>query len=99
MWFFSALTIVTIPVSTLADEALAKASGCLACHTVNKKVVGPSYREVAEKFVGQANAVDALSQAIRKGSQGVWSPVPMPPNVNVNDADARKLASWILSLK
>ena len=82
-----------------ADEALAKAKNCLSCHAVDKKVVGPAYKDVAKKFGGQAGAVDMLAGKIMKGSSGTWGPVPMPPNTNVNAAEAKSLATWILSLK
>ena len=83
----------------MADEAMAKAKNCMACHSVDKKVVGPAYKDVAKKFAGQAGAVDTLTNAILKGSQGVWGAVPMPPNANVSPDEAKKLATWVLSLK
>ena len=83
----------------MADEALAKAKNCMACHAVDKKVVGPAYKDVAKKFGGQAGAADMLAEKIMKGSSGTWGPVPMPPNTNVNAAEAKSLATWILSLK
>ncbi|HPK33911.1 MAG: c-type cytochrome [Ottowia sp.] len=83
----------------MADEAMAKAKNCMACHSVDKKVVGPAYKDVAKKFAGQAGAVDTLTNAILKGSQGVWGAVPMPPNTNVTPDEAKKLATWVLSLK
>ncbi len=72
----------------MADEAMAKAKNCMACHSVDKKVVGPAYKDVAKKFAGQAGAVDTLTNAILKGSQGVWGAVPMPPNTNVTPDEA-----------
>ncbi|WP_298433657.1 c-type cytochrome [Ottowia sp.] len=83
----------------MADEALAKAKNCFACHSVDKKVVGPAYKDVAKKFAGESGAVDKLATAILKGSQGVWGAVPMPPNANVSPDEAKKLATWVLSLK
>ena len=83
----------------LADEALAKAKNCMACHAVDKKLVGPSYKDVAKKYAGDATAVDKLAEKVMKGGSGVWGPVPMPANSQVNDADAKKLVGWILSLK
>ena len=82
-----------------ADQALAQAKNCMACHAVDKKVVGPSFKDVAKKFGGQAGAADMLAQKIQKGSSGVWGPVPMPANTQVNEADAKALANWVLSLK
>ena len=80
-----------------ADEALAKKHNCLACHQVDKKVVGPAYREIAKKYKGQ-NAAAKLEQKVKKGGQGAWGNVPMPPNPAVPDADIKKLVDWILKL-
>ena len=82
-----------------ADEALAKAKNCMACHAVDKKLVGPAYKDVAKKYAGDAKAVDMLAAKIQKGGSGVWGAVPMPANPQVNDAEAKKLAAWVLSLK
>lgn len=81
----------------LADQALATARNCMACHAAEKKLVGPSYRDVATKYAGQKDAVDRLAIKIIKGGAGVWGPVPMPANSQVSDADARKLAAWVLT--
>lgn len=83
----------------MADQALAASKNCMACHSVEKKLVGPSYKDVAGKYGGQKDAVDKLAVKIMKGGSGVWGPVPMPANPQVNEADAKKLAAWILSLK
>ncbi len=83
----------------MADEAMAKSKNCMACHAIDKKVVGPAYKDVAKKYGGQAGAVDMLANKIRKGSSGVWGPVPMPPNAQVSEAEAKQLATWVLSLK
>ena len=80
-----------------ADEALAKAKNCLACHNVDKKVVGPSYKDVAKKYTAKDEAM--LAEKIIKGGKGTWGPVPMPPNAAVKPEEATKLAKWILSLK
>jgi cytochrome c len=80
----------------LADQALATAKNCMACHAVDKKLVGPSYKEVAVKYAGQKDAVDKLAIKILKGGSGVWGPVPMPANAQVNDAEAKKLAAWVM---
>ena len=82
-----------------ADAAkLAQTKGCLACHQVDKKVVGPSYKDVAKKYAGQADAADKLATKIQKGGSGTWGTVPMPPN-NVTPAEAKELATWVLSQK
>lgn len=88
---------VTAPA--FADEALAKSKNCMACHSIDKKVVGPAYKDVAKKFAGQKDAEANLIKAVLKGSSGVWGPIPMPANTNVNEAEAKKLVDWILSLK
>ena len=83
----------------LADQALATSKNCMACHAVDKKLVGPAYKDVAAKYAGQKDAVDKLAAKIMKGGSGVWGPVPMPPNAQVKEAEARKLAAWVLSVK
>jgi cytochrome c len=82
-----------------ADQALASAKNCMTCHAVDKKLVGPSYKEVAQKYSGQSGATDKLAVKIIKGGAGVWGPVPMPANPQVNDTDAKKLAAWVLGQK
>ena len=96
---FAALAAVTAAAPAMADEALAKAKNCMACHSVDKKLVGPSYKDVAAKFAKDAGAVDMLAGKIMKGSSGTWGAVPMPPNANVSEAEAKKLAAWVMSLK
>lgn len=88
-----------VSAPALADQALATAKNCMACHAVDKKLVGPSYKEVAAKYAGQKDAVDKLAAKIMKGGSGVWGPVPMPANAQVNEADAKKLAAWVLTQK
>lgn len=82
-----------------ADEALAKSKNCMACHQIDKKVVGPSYKDVAKKYAGQADAAAKLEGKVKKGGSGVWGTVPMPPNAAVSDADIKKLVAWVLSIK
>ncbi len=85
--------------TAMADaEALAKAKGCYACHAENAKKVGPSYKDVAKKYAGKADAVDYLAGKIKKGGVGVWGNVPMPSQ-NVTDEESKKLAEWVLSFK
>ena len=96
---FAALAAVTMAAPAMADEALAKSKNCMACHAVDKKLVGPSYKDVAAKYAGQNGAVDKLADKVVKGGGGVWGPVPMPANAQVNPADAKKLATWILATK
>lgn len=82
-----------------ADLALAQSKNCMACHAVDKKLVGPAYKDVAAKYAGDKTAADKLAAKIVKGGSGVWGPVPMPANPQVNEAEAKKLAAWVLSLK
>jgi cytochrome c len=83
----------------LAQEDLAKKHNCLACHAVDKKLVGPAYKEVANKYRGDKTAEAKLIDKVKKGGVGVWGQIPMPPNSAVPDADVKKLVEWILSLK
>ncbi len=89
----------TLATPAFADEAMAKAKNCMSCHTIAKKLVGPAYKDVAAKYAGQKDAADKLAAKIMKGGSGVWGPVPMPANTQVNEAEAKKLAAWVLSLK
>ena len=82
-----------------ADEAMAKKHNCLACHTVDKKLVGPAYKEIAKKYAGQKDAEAKLIDKVKKGGAGVWGQIPMPPNSAVPNADVKALVKWILSLK
>ena len=86
-------------VDAKAAEALAQKSGCTACHTVDKKVIGPAYKEVAAKYKSDKDALAKLAEKVKKGGAGVWGQVPMPPNAQITDADNKMLVSWILSLK
>jgi cytochrome c len=99
MRFKSLFLIMAVsgPGLALADMALAKSKNCFACHAVDKAVVGPSFKDVAGKYRAEKTAPDYLSQKIRKGGDGVWGSMAMPPNAQVNDAQARKLAVWILA--
>jgi cytochrome c len=96
---FALAALATLSVPALADQALATAKNCMACHAVDKKLVGPAYKDVAAKYAGQKDAVDKLAAKIMKGGSGVWGPVPMPANAQVNEAEAKKLAAWVLTLK
>ncbi|RYG10964.1 MAG: c-type cytochrome [Burkholderiales bacterium] len=96
---FALAAAATLATPVLADQALATAKNCMACHAVDKKLVGPSYKDVAGKYAGQKDAVDKLAVKIVKGGSGVWGPVPMPANAQVNEAEAKKLAAWVLTMK
>jgi cytochrome c len=83
--------------AAFADEAMAKKNGCLGCHQVAKKVVGPSFSDIAKKYKGDAKAAEHLEHVIVKGGKGVWGAVPMAPQPKAA-GDAKALAAWILSL-
>jgi cytochrome c len=92
----------TLAAPAFADQALATAKNCMACHAVDKKMVGPAYKDVSAKYKGDAEAVKKLAVTIQKGSKpgaGNWGPVPMPANPQVNEADAAKLAAWVMAQK
>ena len=82
-----------------AAEALAKSSGCLACHTVDKKLVGPSYKEIADKYRKDKGAEATLIKKVKDGGKGNWGDIPMPPNAHVKDADIKTMVNWVLSIK
>jgi len=85
--------------NALAQEALAKKYNCLACHTVDKKVIGPAYKDVAAKYKGDKGAEARLVAKVKNGGSGVWGQIPMPPNPAVPDGDVKALVKWVLSLK
>ncbi len=93
----AASTVVAIPA--IADEALARSKNCMACHAVDRKLVGPSYKDISKKYAGDGSAVAKLATKIQKGGSGVWGAIPMPANPQVSDADAQKLAAWSISFK
>eukprot|EP00455_Lapot_gusevi_P017658 TRINITY_DN19503_c0_g1_i1.p4 TRINITY_DN19503_c0_g1~~TRINITY_DN19503_c0_g1_i1.p4 ORF type:complete len:103 (-),score=38.53 TRINITY_DN19503_c0_g1_i1:1-309(-) len=93
----AALAAVAGPA--LADLKLATDKNCLACHAVDKKVVGPAFQDIAAKYAGQKDAADKLAVKVQKGSSGAWGPIPMPANTQVNDAEAKKLVAWVLAQK
>jgi cytochrome c len=82
-----------------AAEALAAKNACMACHAMDKKMVGPAYKEVAAKYRGQKDAEAKLIDKVKKGGKGAWGEVPMPPNAAVKDEDVKTIVQWILSMK
>lgn len=97
--FALAVTLGTLLAApAFASEDIANKAGCMACHAKDKKVLGPSFKDVAAKYKGQGDAVAKLSEKIRKGGSGVWGPIPMPPNpdAKINDADLKTVTEWIL---
>ena len=83
----------------VADLALATSKNCMSCHAVERKVLGPSFKEIAAKYKDDKAATDRLATKIIKGGSGVWGPLSMPANPQVSEADAKKLAAWVLSTK
>ena len=97
--FFALAYFIAFAHANVDDEktlAIAKQNACLGCHAINKKIVGPSFQAIAEKYKGDANAQVFLKNKIAKGGSGSWGVVPMPANTKLNDADLSTLASWIL---
>lgn len=91
------LAIAAAPA--FANQQLAQQKNCMACHAIDKKVVGPSYKDVAAKYAGQKDAVDKLTQKVLKGGSGTWGAVPMPANPQVSEAEAKTLVQWVLQQK
>jgi cytochrome c len=96
---FAAIALTFGSAPAFADAALATAKNCVACHSVDKKLVGPSYKDVAAKYATQPDAADKLAGKIMKGGAGTWGPVPMPANAQVSPDEAKKLVAWILTQK
>lgn len=94
---FAALGLAVASGPVFAQAELAKQKNCLACHATDKKLVGPSYKDVAAKYKGDKDAAAKLAKKIREGGVGVWGQVPMPANPQVNDQEAASLAKWVLS--
>ena len=90
-------TAVLASAPAMANLELAKKSNCMACHQVDKKLVGPSYQEVAKKYAADKGAEAKLIDKVKKGGSGVWGPVPMAPNPQISDADLKTLVKWILA--
>ncbi|WP_374623632.1 c-type cytochrome [Pandoraea sp.] len=84
-------------VDVAAATKLAGANACMGCHAVDKKLVGPSYQDVAAKYKGDKDAVAKLVKKVKGGGSGVWGPIPMPAHPNLSDADAKILVEWVLA--
>ncbi|WP_396436023.1 c-type cytochrome [Limnohabitans sp.] len=97
------LIFVAVAVSALfsspafASAEIAKKNACMSCHAAERKLVGPSYNDVAKKYAGQKDAAATLAKSIKAGGAGKWGPVPMPAQANLSEADASTLAAWILA--
>jgi cytochrome c len=97
MKYILAIMLATSINSASANEALAQKSGCLACHNVNVKILGPAYKDVAAKYRGQAGAEDKLVAKVKAGGSGVWGPIPMPAHPQVKEEDIRTIVKWVLT--
>ena len=93
------LAAVLLSPNVFANADLAMKKNCMACHAIDKKLVGPAYKAVAAKYVNDKDAANRLAEKIIKGGSGAWGPVPMPANSQVNPAEAKQLAQWILTVK
>ena len=95
------LTLATsaLAADSAAGEALMKSSGCSACHSVDKKLVGPAYKDVAAKYKNDKGAEAMLVKKIRAGGKGTWGEIPMPPHMHVKEDDIKTIVHWVLSLK
>jgi cytochrome c len=82
-----------------ANEKLAQSSGCMTCHGVDKKIIGPSYKEIAAKYRGDKSAEASLIKKVKAGGKGVWGDIPMPPNAHLKDEDIKTLVAWVLAQK
>lgn len=96
---FATLSVSSFAVDKGVAMAMAQKSGCLACHALDKKLVGPAWNEVGKKYAGNAAAAAQLAVKIKKGSNGIWGPIPMPPNATVKDADIKTMVEFVLTLK
>ena len=101
LFSLAACAALLVPAAAMAQDAakLAQEKACLACHAVDKKVVGPSYKEVANKYRTDKTAEAKLVKKVREGGSGTWGQVPMPPNPGVNEKEAQILVKWVLSQK
>jgi len=90
--------MVLQPAMAQDGEALFKTKPCAACHSIDTKIVGPSFKDVAAKYAGQEGAADLLAGHIKNGTVGAWGQIPMPPNP-VTEEEAKTLAEWVLSHK
>ena len=92
-----AAAVIAVAFPAHANLQLAQKSACMACHAVDKKLVGPAYQDVAKKYADQKDALAKLTESVRKGGSGKWGPIPMPAQPNLSEADAKTLAEWVIS--
>ncbi len=94
----AASALLFVGSAAQANQELATKNACMSCHQLAVKVVGPAYKDVANKYKGDPEAAAKLAEKVKAGGSGVWGPIPMPPNANVSDEDVKALVDWILSL-
>jgi len=95
----AAFTAAAFAGAAFANEKLAQSSGCMTCHSVDKKILGPSFKEITAKYRSDKNAEADLFKKVKGGGKGVWGETPMPPNAHVKDEDIKTLVHWIVTLK
>ena len=95
----AAILGLTISAVAQADDKIASANGCMACHQVDRKILGPGFKDVANKYRGNAGAEAMLVKKVKEGGKGAWGDMVMPPNAHVKDADIAAIVKWILTLK
>lgn len=95
----AAIVAGVVTPAAFASADLAQKKNCLACHQTDKKLVGPSYKDVAAKYAKDKDAVAKLAEKIQKGGTGVWGQIPMPANPQVNADEAKTLATWVMTIK
>ena len=89
--------ILAAPAAMASPKDIASKNACLGCHAVDKKVVGPAFKDIAAKYAGQADASAKLVKKVKAGGSGVWGPVPMPANVGISEADTKVVVDWVLA--
>lgn len=94
-----AIVSAAAAAQTQGSLELARSKNCVACHSVDKKLIGPAFKDIAAKYAGDKTAADRLAKKVRSGGVGVWGQIPMPANPQVNDQEALALVNWILSIK
>ncbi len=99
MMTVASAALVLMSGMATADQALAQKNACMSCHGVDKKIVGPAFKDVAAKYAGDKGARDKLVAKVKAGGKGVWGEIPMPPNPQLKGDDAEKIVDWILTLK
>ena len=95
----AAILGLTFAAGAQADEKLAQANGCMTCHQVDRKILGPGFKEVANKYRGNKDAEAMLVKKVKEGGKGAWGDMVMPPNAHVKDADIAAIVKWALALK